>query len=67
MVPALIFFMGSNYVKEHSDMAERVYQIVQFLKDNQAMMILAGVAVVVFMFVICIMISAYFVSRRDIS
>ena len=48
-------------------MAERVYQIVQFLKDNQAMMILAGVAVVVFMFVICIMISAYFVSRRDIS
>lgn len=67
MVPALIFFMGSNYVKEHSDMAERVYQIVPFMKDNQAMMLLAGIAVVVFMFVICIMISAYFVSHRDIS
>lgn len=68
MVPAFLFFIVSNYVTEQiPHVAEEVYQIVQFLKENQGIILLAGVAAAASVLVICIGISTYCVSRRDIS
>lgn len=67
MIPAFLFFFGMNYVTEQiTDVQKGLYSILRFLQENRVMLLLAGVGVAACVFVCCIAVSTYFVSRRDI-
>lgn len=68
VIPAFLFFFGTNYVIEAlADHEKEIENVVRFISQNRAMLLAAGAVLAFIVFFTCIGVSTAIVKRRDVN